>query len=75
MWGRFLSGGEKKTTKRKMKKKKKKFETEGVNFLCIFLAGKTSMSAPRCAGVIQLMAGGKLPRNRARGYFVTGIFS
>lgn len=65
-----------KISKRKMqKKKKKKSEAEGVNFLYIFVAGKTSMSAPRCARVIQLMAGGMLLQNTARGYFAIGVFS
>lgn len=74
MWGRFLSSGEKKS-KMKMKKKKEKSEADGVNILCIFLAGKTSMSAPRCACVIPLMVGGKLLQNTVRGQLVIGVFS
>lgn len=57
MKGRFLSDGEKRS-KRKIKLNLNKSKAEDVNFLYIILAGKTSMSAPRCARVIHLMMGG-----------------
>lgn len=67
----FCEGKEK-----KLKLKRKKSETEGINFLCVMvLTGKMSVSVPRCAHIIQLMAEGLLLQNTVQGYFVMGVFS